>query len=115
MHRCLFVLVTLLVSGAATTAWGVTALPAAVGSVLCSSNNPSETLTDLSSCALGGGSASVGTAPSVSLVAHSSAPAGVASFNTIATLTYSFEVIGGNVGDSSGRGCLDRFSGLVKC
>lgn len=60
MHRCLFVLVTLLVSGAATTAWGVTALPAAVGSVLCSSNNPSETLTDLSSCALGGGSASVG-------------------------------------------------------
>lgn len=38
-------------------------------------------------------------APFVSLVAQASSAANVASFNAVSSLQYSFEVIGGNVGD----------------
>jgi PEP-CTERM motif-containing protein len=99
MYRLLIVMATVLMGTAATMAWGVPILPPATESVLCSSNNPPQTVTDPSSCMLGGASASVETLPFVHLEAHSSAPAFVASFNTIATLTYSFEVVGGSVGD----------------
>jgi len=83
----------------AIVTWAAPILPPAVGSAFCSSNNPPETSSDPSSCVLGGASASVETGPFVSLAAHASSAANVASFNAISSLQYSFEVIGGNPGD----------------
>jgi hypothetical protein len=85
----------------ATAAWGSVALPAAVGSAICMSDNPVTTVSDPSACQLGGGSvrASVTTAPFVDVVSHAGSAAGVASFDAIGSLTYSFEVVGGSAGD----------------
>jgi hypothetical protein len=95
------VLLAALTCALTTPVWGDVILPAAVGSVLCNSNNPVTSVTDPSACELEGGlaSASVMTAPSVHVVSHAGAAAGIASFNAFGSLQYSFEVIGGSAGD----------------
>jgi hypothetical protein len=88
-------------SGVLATAARGSALPTAVGSTFCTSDNPVTSISDPSACQLGGGlaSASVVTAPSVDLVSHAGSGAGVASFDAIGSLTYDFEVVGGTAGD----------------
>ena len=95
------ILLAALSSVSATAAWGSAVLPAAVGSAACMSDNPVTTVEDSSACELGRGLAtvSVATDPFVDVVSHVGSAAGVASFDAIGALTYSFEVVGGRQGD----------------
>jgi hypothetical protein len=74
-------------------------LASQTGSVSVNSNNPINTVTNGSYAALQGGTASLSIFPFVSLLAQVNDPAGVATQDAFAILSYQFAVVGGNPGD----------------
>jgi hypothetical protein len=98
-HACIGILL-LTTAGIDANASSLPILPPQTGSVSVNSNNPSNTVTDPSYATLQGASASLSTAPFVSLQAQVSDAAGVASQDAFASLDYYFAVVGGNPGDA---------------
>ncbi|MGZ3402924.1 MAG: PEPxxWA-CTERM sorting domain-containing protein [Phenylobacterium sp.] len=87
----------LAVFGAASHALaaGATILGPSVSDASCNSNNPSNTVTDASICKLQGAQVQISQTPFVGLEATVNDPAGIATQDAFADLSYQFAVVGG--------------------
>jgi PEP-CTERM motif len=99
MKSLRLVVLAILTCSLAKVSWCDGILPAATGSTLCEGITPKPVQNPSSCSVAGGASGSVQLSPSAQTVSHAEVPEGGVTSQALTGLKYSFEVVGGKVGD----------------